>query len=44
MEMGLLLLRILLAGIFALAGFAKFADLRGSEKAFRDFGIRRPLH
>ena len=37
--MGLLLLRILLAGIFALAGFAKFADLKGSEKAFRDFGI-----
>lgn len=41
--MGLLLLRILLAGIFALAGFAKFADLRGSEKAFRDFGIPSSL-
>jgi peroxiredoxin/uncharacterized membrane protein YphA (DoxX/SURF4 family) len=39
MEMGILLLRILLAGILALAGLAKFADLKGSEKAFRDFGV-----
>jgi peroxiredoxin/uncharacterized membrane protein YphA (DoxX/SURF4 family) len=39
METGILLLRILLAGMFALAGFAKFADLKGSEKAFRDFGV-----
>lgn len=39
MEIGLLLLRIFLAAIFALAGIAKFADLKGSEKAFKDFGI-----
>jgi peroxiredoxin len=43
MEMGFLLLRILLAGIFALAGFAKFADLKGSEKAFREFGVPAAL-
>src|SRR5204863_5947322 len=39
MEIGLLLLRIFLAGIFALAGVAKFADVKGSEKAFKEFGI-----
>ena len=39
----LLLFRILLAGIFALAGIAKFLDLKGSEKAFTDFGVRRFL-
>ena len=39
MEVGLLLIRILLAGIFALAGIAKFLDLNGSRKAFMDFGI-----
>lgn len=39
MEVGLLLIRILLAGIFALAGIAKFLDLKGSRKAFMDFGI-----
>jgi peroxiredoxin len=39
MEVGLLLIRILLAGIFALAGVAKFLDLKGSRKAFMDFGI-----
>ena len=33
MEIVLLLVRILLAGIFALAGVAKFIDLKGSEKA-----------
>jgi thiol-disulfide isomerase/thioredoxin/uncharacterized membrane protein YphA (DoxX/SURF4 family) len=39
MDTALLLIRILLAGIFALAGVAKFLDLKGSRKAFMDFGI-----
>jgi thiol-disulfide isomerase/thioredoxin/uncharacterized membrane protein YphA (DoxX/SURF4 family) len=43
MDMGLLLLRIFLAAIFALAALAKFADLKGSEKAFRDFGVSASL-
>ncbi len=43
MESALLLARILLAGIFALAGIAKFLDLRGSEKAFVDHGVPRSL-
>jgi peroxiredoxin/uncharacterized membrane protein YphA (DoxX/SURF4 family) len=43
MEIILLLFRILLAGIFALAGIAKFLDLKGSEKAFTDFGVPRSL-
>lgn len=43
MESALLLARILLAGIFALAGIAKFLDLRGSQKAFVDHGVPRSL-
>lgn len=43
MEVGLLLIRILLAGIFALAGIAKFLDLKGSRKAFMDFGVPSSL-
>ena len=43
MEIVLLLVRILLAGIFALAGVAKFIDLKGSEKAFQDFGVSKSL-
>lgn len=39
MGTALLLIRILLAGIFALAGIAKFLDLKGSRKAFMDFGV-----
>lgn len=39
MDTALLLIRILLAGIFALAGVAKFLDLKGSRKAFMDFGV-----
>lgn len=39
MDTFLLLLRLILFGIFALAGVAKFLDLKGSEKAFKDFGI-----
>lgn len=43
MDTGLLLIRILLAGIFALAGVAKFLDLKGSRKAFMEFGIPSSL-
>lgn len=43
MEISLLLLRIFLAAIFALAGVAKFADLKGSEKAFKEFGVPEAL-
>ncbi len=39
MESMLLLFRLFLAGIFALAGAAKFADLAGSRKVMQDFGI-----
>ncbi len=39
MEVLLLILRLALAGIFGLAGVAKFLDLKGSEKAFREFGV-----
>jgi thiol-disulfide isomerase/thioredoxin len=43
MESLLLLFRLLLAGIFALAGAAKFADLAGSRKVMQDFGIPTAL-
>lgn len=43
MDTGLLLIRILLAGIFALAGIAKFIDLKGSRKAFVEFGVPQSL-
>ena len=39
MELFLLLIRIALSALFATAGFAKLADLQGSKKAFREFGI-----
>lgn len=39
MDTGLLLVRLLFFGIFALAGIAKFLDLKGSVKAFKEFGI-----
>jgi thiol-disulfide isomerase/thioredoxin/uncharacterized membrane protein YphA (DoxX/SURF4 family) len=39
MDAILLILRLALAGIFGLAGVAKFLDLNGSEKAFKDFGV-----
>ena len=39
MDLLLLMIRLALAGVFATAGFAKFADLRGSEKAFKEFGV-----
>lgn len=43
METFLLLLRLLFAGIFVLAGVAKFLDPEGSEKAFKEFGIPAPI-
>jgi thiol-disulfide isomerase/thioredoxin len=43
MDILLLLLRIGLAGVMALAGFAKLADLSGSRKAFKGFGLKGPL-
>jgi peroxiredoxin/uncharacterized membrane protein YphA (DoxX/SURF4 family) len=39
----LLLIRATLAAIFATAGFAKLADIKGAEKAARDFGVSGPL-
>ena len=39
MEIILLLVRIILAAIFALAGIGKLLDLEGSEKAVKDFGV-----
>ncbi len=38
MEIVLLLIRLTLFTIFALAGFGKLLDLKGSEKAVKDFG------
>jgi len=38
MEIILLLIRIILFAIFALAGVGKLLDLKGSEKAVKDFG------
>ena len=43
MELGLLIFRLFLAGIFGLAGFAKLADLSGSRKAIGDFGVPTSL-
>lgn len=39
MDQLLLILRLALAGIFGLAGVAKFLDLKGSEKVFKEFGV-----
>jgi peroxiredoxin/uncharacterized membrane protein YphA (DoxX/SURF4 family) len=43
MEVILLLIRIILFGIFALAGIGKLLDLQGSEKAVKDFGVPEDL-
>jgi thiol-disulfide isomerase/thioredoxin/uncharacterized membrane protein YphA (DoxX/SURF4 family) len=43
MDILLLLLRLGLAGVMALAGFAKLADLEGSKKAFEGFGVTGEL-
>ena len=39
MSVALLLARLLLAAVFLVAGFAKLADLAGSRRALRDFGV-----
>jgi thiol-disulfide isomerase/thioredoxin/uncharacterized membrane protein YphA (DoxX/SURF4 family) len=39
MEVMLLLVRIFLSGVFALAGIGKLLDLEGSEKAVKEFGV-----
>ena len=39
MDSALLVARLLLAGVFAIAGTAKLADAGGSRKAVRDFGL-----
>lgn len=43
MEIVLLLIRLLLFAIFALAGIGKLLDLKGSEKAVKDFGTPEEL-
>ena len=43
METFLLLIRLILFAIFALAGIGKFLDLDGSEKAVKDFGVPEDL-
>ncbi len=43
MEVTLLGLRLILAGIFSVAGAAKLADIAGSRKAFADFGVPASL-
>src|SRR5438309_1125589 len=43
MELFLLLDRIVLAAIFATAGVAKLADLKGAEKAAKGFGMSGAL-
>lgn len=43
MENLLLVARILLAGIFGVAGIAKLYDLSGSKKAVKDFGVPEVL-
>lgn len=39
MDAALLIARLVLAGVFTLAGVAKLADLEGSRQAIRDFGV-----
>jgi thiol-disulfide isomerase/thioredoxin/uncharacterized membrane protein YphA (DoxX/SURF4 family) len=39
MDAALLIARLVLAGVFALAGVGKLADLEGSRKAVSDFGV-----
>lgn len=43
MELALLIGRLLLAAVFLLAGVAKYADPKGTTKAFTDFGLPRAL-
>ena len=39
MDAALLMARLVLAGVFAVAGVAKLLDLEGSRKAIREFGL-----
>jgi len=43
MSTTLLIARLLLAGFFAVAGTAKFADSQGSRQAIIDFGLPSSL-
>ena len=43
MEIFLLILRLILAAVFALAGIGKLYDLEGSEKAVKNFGVPEVL-
>ena len=43
MEVFLLILRLVLAGVFCVAGMAKLFDPAGSEKAFADFGVPKSI-
>lgn len=43
MEIFLLILRLFLAGVFLIAGIGKLLDLKGSEKAVKDFGVPQDL-
>jgi len=43
MDEFLLLVRLILAAIFGLAGIGKFLDLDGSERAVKDFGVPENL-
>ena len=43
MTLLLLLARLLLCLVFLIAGLAKLADLAGSQRALRDFGVPAPL-
>src|SRR5215207_7375676 len=43
METALLLGRLLLAGVFGVAGVAKLRDLEGSRRGVRDFGVPEGL-
>ena len=43
MDAALLVARLLLAAVFAVAGLAKLADREGSERALKVFGLPAPL-
>jgi methylamine dehydrogenase accessory protein MauD len=43
MDLALLLARLLLAGVFVVAGAAKLADREGSRRSAVDFGVPAPL-
>lgn len=43
MDLALLVARLLLAGVFAVAAFAKLADQRGAREALAGFGVPRAL-